>query len=223
MINFKLVNKNKLTQNIFHLVFEIHENIKMIPWQFITFILPNNIGWRAYSILNQKENTIELIIKRVENWRWWSKFICDTKVWENLKWIWPAWNFVLRNNNNNKMFIWTGTGIAPLYNQIKYCLENNSWVKIKLVFWVRYKKDLFLVETLKKWKSENTNFDFEIYLSKEKFKEYKKWYVTNHISKENIFAYKEFYVCWVPQMVDDVVKKLTQNNINPNFIFTEKY
>ncbi|PID87711.1 hypothetical protein CSB07_00105 [Candidatus Gracilibacteria bacterium] len=223
MINFKLVNKNKLTQNIFHLVFEIHENIKMIPGQFITFILPNNIGGRAYSILNQKENTIELIIKRVENGRGGSKFICDTKVGENLKGIGPAGNFVLRNNNNNKMFIGTGTGIAPLYNQIKYCLENNSGVKIKLVFGVRYKKDLFLVETLKKWKSENTNFDFEIYLSKEKFKEYKKGYVTNHISKENIFAYKEFYVCGVPQMVDDVVKKLTQNNINPNFIFTEKY
>jgi hypothetical protein len=55
----------------------------MIPWQFITFILPK-IWWRAYSILKLKWKEITLIIKKreLDEWgRWWSKYICEKDIW----------------------------------------------------------------------------------------------------------------------------------------------
>lgn len=222
MRSFKLINKEKLTLDVFQIAFEISEEIKMLPWQFITFILAG-IWWRSYSILKIEKNIVFLIIKRVENWKWWSKFICDLNIWDDIKWVWPAWKFVLQNNDNNKMFIWTGTWVVPLYNQIVNCFSVNKWAKIFLLFWLRYKRDLFFIEILEKWKKQNKNFDFEIYLSRDESEFYKKWYITEYITTENVLNYKEFYICWIPEMVDSVEEKLLENSIDSSFIYTEKY
>jgi len=118
--NFKLIEKKNLTNDVYELVFCWEKELEIKPWQFITFLL-DKIGWRAYSILEIKWDKIILIIKKreLENWwRWWSKLICETKIWENLKWVGPAGHFILQENNKNKLFLWTWTWIVPLYNQI---------------------------------------------------------------------------------------------------------
>ena len=65
---------------------------------------------------------------------------------------------------------------------------------MKLIFWVRTLKDLFYIDELKKLKSENLNFDFELYLSRENTKKYNSWYLTTYFKKENISKFKEFFM-----------------------------
>ncbi len=226
--NFKLIEKNKLTSDIFELIFESNDkdfqkNFK--SWQFVTFIL-EKIWGRAYSILDFIDSQkFILIIKKREIENWWrggSKFICERKVWDELKWVWPSWHFLLQKNNKNKLFLATGTGFVPLYNQILDIIKNKLNSKILLLFWARKKSDLFYLDKLEKLKKQNSNFDYKIYLSKEK-SEYNKWYITEFLTKENIKNFEEFYICWAPNMIDSSSEKLEFLWIKKENIYFEKY
>ena len=219
---FNLIEKKKLTHNIFELIFELWHKVIMKPWQFITFILPKLWG-RAYSILEAKENKIKLIIKRREEWRWWSKFICDMNVWDVLTWVWAAGHFILRETNKNKIFFWTGTWFVPLYNQVQWAIEKKLNCKLTIIFGLRYKRDIFYLNKLNELKDKNKNFDFKIYLSREKTDFTRYWYTTNFISKENIRNFDEFYICWIHSMIESSTEKLKELWINDEEIITEKY
>jgi len=223
--NFTLIQKVQLTYNIFELIFEWKDDIDMIPGQFITFLL-DNIWWRAYSILEAKWKNITLIIKKRELsdwWRWWSKFICELGVWDVLKWVWPAWKFFLQKNNKNKLFLGTGTWVVPLYNQIIWSIEQRQDCKLKLIFWIRASKDLFYIDKFEKLKQRYPNFDFVIYLSSEKIDLCEKWYVTEFLIPKNTKSFEEFYICWIPAMIDSSVKMLKNLWISEKNMFLEKY
>lgn len=204
--NFKLIDKKELTHDVFELVFESQNEEKVEAWQFITFKLS---AWmRAYSISDNNWKRYSFIIKRLENWKWWSKEICDLELWNEIFWMWPVWHFVLKENDKDKLFLWTWTGFAPLYFQIKKAIE--SWDKTQklFIFWIREEKDLFYLDELEKFKKLDKNFDYKIYLSREEKKPYKKWYITDFLTKENIENYEDFYICWSPAMVTDAKEKL---------------
>lgn len=220
---FKLIKKAALTHNVYELTFEWEKEFSFKSWQFITFLL--KVGWRAYSILKTKWKEITLIIKKRESsewWRWGSKFLCELDAWEKVKWVWPAGHFILNNSNKNKLFLWTWTWFVPLYNQIIWWLENNLDCNFTLIFWTREEKDLFYTEQLEKLKEKHSNFDFYIYTSSEENK-YNKWYVTDFLNKEIIKNYEEFYICWIPVMIDSAKKLLIEKWFNPELIYTEKY
>lgn len=227
--NFKLVEKIKLTHEIYELVFEWEHEIEFVSGQFITLLVPI-IGWRAYSILETKGKKITLIIKKREIeswWRWGSKLICELEIGEGLKWVGPAWHFLLKENNNNKLFIWTWTWFVPLYSQITSAIK--KWIdwNLMFIFWMRNKNDLFYIEKLEELKQSNSNFDYKIYLSKNLDDEIEnniyKWYVTDYLINENIKKFKDFYICWIPVMIKSSKEILEKSWINKNNIFTEEY
>lgn len=222
---FKLTEKIQLTSDVYEMIFEAEENLVTKPWQFITFIL-DKIWWRAYSILEIDWNKVKLIIKKREKengWRWWSKFICELEVWETLKWVWPAGHFLLKDNSKNKLFIWTGVGIVPLYNQLNWCLSQYRETKVKLLFWVRTKDDIFYEEKLRKIKKDNKNFDYTICLSRDSWEWYYNWYTTDLINEETVKEFEEYYLCWAPAVVDSAVEKLKSLWVGEDAIFYEKY
>jgi Na+-transporting NADH:ubiquinone oxidoreductase subunit NqrF len=92
-----------------------------------------------------------------------------------------------------------------------------------LLFWARTLSDLFYITELEKLKSENNNFDFEVFLSREKNTTHNSGYVTDYLSSENIQKFQEFYICWIPVLIDSSLNILTQKWINTENIFTEKY
>jgi len=232
---FKLIEKINLTHNVLEMVFEWEKELEMKPWQFITFLL-DKIWWRAYSILKVRWNKIVLIIKKRELdewWRGWSKLICELNIWDELKWVWPAGHFSVKETNKNKLFIWTGTWLVPLYNMIVSELEKKKDFKIKLIFWLRNKEDIFYMKELDKLKEIYSNFEYHMYISRVKdLHEFKlkhtgnvinSWYTTNYLTKENIKKFKEVYICWAPKMIESVIDKLNKLNFNENNIFFEKY
>ena len=233
--NFKLIEKKNITFNVYEMVFEWDRILEMKAWQFVTFIL-DNIWWRAYSILKKDWNKIILIIKKrnLDEWgRWWSKFICELNIWDTLRWVGPAGHFVLNDNNKNKLFIWTWTGLVPLYNMFINQLEKNINSKVNFIFWVRLQEDVFYIEKLEKLKEKYSNFNFSIYISRVKdlhqFElqypndQINSWYTTNFLTKKNIKDYEEVYICWAPTMIESSIEKLKKLNFNESDIYFEKY
>ncbi len=223
--NYILKEKKELTKNIFKLVFEAENELNIIPGQFITFLIPK-IWARAYSVLEKDGKNIKFIIEKIELenwWRWWSKFLCEAEISEELQWIWASGRFILQENNKNKLFLWTWTGFVPLYFMIKSALLSDFSGEIKFLFWVRTFSDVFYLEELEKLKEKHKNFSFEIYLSREEKKWFKNWYITKFIDENTKDNFKEAYICWNPNMVDDVKKKLIENSFDENMIFEEKY
>jgi len=233
--NFTIKSKKEIAPKIFELIFEAEHKIEMKPGQFITFLL-DWIWWRAYSILKLEWKIMTLIIKKREiedGWRWWSKYICERSIWDKLKWIGPAGHFTLKENNKNKLFIWTWTGFVPLYNMITAALEKKLKAKIFFTFWVRTRKDLFYLEELKQLKKQYSNFDFAIYISREKdILDFElehidtriySGYTTNYLTPYNIKDCEEVYICWAPQMIHATEEKLEKIWFAKENIFFEKY
>lgn len=222
--NFKLINKRNLTQNIYELDFEADNNFAFKPGQFITFLIP--VWWRAYSILEETWKHLKLIIKKreLDEWgRWWSKYLCELKIWNSIRWVGPAGHFTLKENDKNKLFLWTWTWFVPLYNQIIYWLKNNTNCNFKLIFWARINDDLFYINELNNLKNNYSNFDFEVYLSREEIPWYKKWYITDFLDYETKDNFEEIYICWAPWMIDSSIEILLEKWFEKENIFTEKY
>lgn len=219
---FSLKEKKSLTKDVFELVFTPETDFEIIPGQFITFILPQTKFWRSYSVLDKKWKQIHFLIKRLDDGRWWSKEICDYDVWTILKWIWPAWKFFDNKKDTKKLYIATWTWIVPLYFMVKTLLESWFKNKLKLVLWNRTFLDTYYLNELQDFKNLYSNFNYEIFLSREKKDWFKFWYVKEYV-KNNFSNYDEFYICWNPNMIDEVVLDLENNWILKENIFEEKY
>jgi Na+-transporting NADH:ubiquinone oxidoreductase subunit F len=222
---FTVKNKKALTHDVYEIAFEWENNITMKPWQFVTFII-DKIWGRAYSILEIREKRIVLIIKKreIENGgRWGSKYICEMNIWDTLKWVGPAGHFLLQENEKNKLFIGTGTGLVPLYSQIIGSLEKKQNWSLHLIFWVRTQADLFYVEQLQAIQQQHSNFSFSLYLSKEDIEWTQRWYITDFLTQENLKNFEEFYICGTPAMIDSTVDKLKSLWMQEDSIFLEKY
>ena len=221
---FTVTKKIQLNDDVFEIHYYSENKIEMVPGQFITFILPKIWG-RAYSILEQKWNNTILIIKKVKKengWRWWSIFLCDANVWDEFNWVGPAGHFVLKNSDNNKLFMGTWTWLVPLYNQIITWLERWDKSEYILVFGSRKKEDLFYLQNFENLEKKYSNFKYIIYLSREETELSKKWYVTDFL-KNNIKKIDEFYICWMPNMINSSLEILKEKWINDKSIFFEKY
>ena len=220
---FEVIKKINLTPDVFEIHYKCNEKFDIKPGQFITFILPK-IGGRAYSVLEQNENKTILIIKRVKKenwWRWGSIMLCDAEIWEIFDWVGPAGHFVLKEKDNNKLFLATWTGLVPLYNQIIAWLKRWDKSEYTLIFWVRTKQDIFYRENFEELTKKYSNFKYEIFLSREELEGTKKWYITDFLTEKNLKNIDETYICWAPAMVDSAIKILEKNK--KENIYFEKY
>jgi ferredoxin-NADP reductase len=195
--------------------------------QFFTFILPGIWG-RAYSALDIIDNIAILIIKRwweEDGGRWWSILLCNAEIWDIFKLVWPAGHFLLQENNENRLFLGTGTWLVPLYNMILAGLREHTGEKYQLVFWVRYMSDMFYLKEFAALKELYPDtFYYHLVVSRSEWEWIiKKWYVTDFLSSKVVSDYKEFYICWAPAMIEWCQEKLSQLWVDEEKIFFEKY
>lgn len=220
--NYKLLEKKKLTNDVYEMIFSDWNKTSNKPGQFMTFMLPKTWFGRAYSICETSNDKYIFIIKRVENGRWWSIEITDLEIWSELKAVWPSGHFILKENNKAKIFFATWVGLAPLYNQLQSIYDSWLKYKTKLIFWLKNKEDLFYIDKFEKLK-EKIDFEYKIYLSKENDVNFEYWHITNFITKENIDWFEEFYICWNNMMMDECISKLENLWFSRENIHNEKF
>ncbi len=201
-IKAKIIDHQKLTENVIELTVEIHQTLNVIPGQWALFIFKDNI-WsfqRAYSIVDQnihKEKTILIFaIKLLEDGRW-SNILKKISINDDITIRWINGHFILQDTQSPKVFVWTGVGIVPVLNMAKYCIT-----KKQLYFSVSNKRDLFYEDKIK----TIPGLTSEIYISRESLLKYQTWRID--FTKKHFTLDTEFYICWNPVAVNDIIEKL---------------
>ncbi len=211
-LEFILESKKYLTDDVVELVFLCKRDLEIKSWQFCNFIFRKwkNKIIRSYSVAKYIDNTLTFLIKLTEEGSW-SAEIRKSKLWDQIKVLWPYWDFILKNTSRKKIFIATGTWLSPIYNMII-----NTWkTKKELHFWVRYEKDLFYLDVLK----NIPNLQVFTYLSWEEIKGHK--YGRVDVEKINIWKNDEVYICGNPKLVEQTSEALQQKQIEN--VYFEKF
>lgn len=117
------------------------------PGQFVTVRFKDDIGFfnRAYSIVGLEDGILTLCVTLLKGGRG-SSFIASYDVGSQVEITNPKGDFYLRKTLNPKVFVGTGTGLAPLIAMMESCPDAQK----TLYFGQRKEKDLFYLDRLAK-------------------------------------------------------------------------
>lgn len=117
------------------------------PGQYVTVRFKDDVGFfnRAYSIVGLNDGILTLCVTLLSGGRG-SSFITNYDVGSQVEITEPKGDFYLRDTSNPKVFVGTGTGLAPLIAMMESCPD----VKKTLYFGQRKEKDLFYLERMAK-------------------------------------------------------------------------
>jgi ferredoxin-NADP reductase len=166
---------------------------------------------RQYSIVVQKGRRYTFTIKLGEWWRG-ASVLRNIALKEKIRIGWIYGKFLLQETDNPKIFIATGTGLAPIYHMIRFLGKKHQKI---LYFSVATEEDLFYVEKLQSLE----NLELHIHVTREKVDGYEEW----RVDVDTISASweTEWYLCGNPQMVMDTTLKLQARGFDA--IFSEEF
>ncbi len=208
-ISYKMLNKNVL-----EIILETSEiNYKPGQRVLIDYKDPEKPLKRAYSIVEQKIkdsfHEITLVIK-LNEWSKSSEYLRNIKEWNELEIAGAFGHFVLQDTDNPKVFIGTGTGIAPLI-----AMANATNSDKKLYFSVSYESELFYIDRIK----EIENLDSFVHISRETIDGFHSGRID--LSNIDFSQDTEFYICGSPWAVESFSEELKSRWYDQ--IYTEKY
>ncbi len=208
-----IVEKTLLNQTTLELIIETQEVFKSMVGQFISFLWRDE-EWefsRSYSIVEQDGNRFKFTIKLTEFGRG-AHMLEESAVGTNIRIKGVFGNFLLQNTLYPKIFIATGTGLAPIYNMI---LSLPETVQKSLYFSVGKWTELFYVEKLR----AIPNLDLHIHTTQEEIE----WYTFGRVDANNIDANieTEWYLCGNPKMVTETRSKLIEKGYKS--VYSEEF
>ncbi|MCC6638987.1 hypothetical protein IT409_00330, partial [Candidatus Falkowbacteria bacterium] len=153
-----------------------------------------------------------------------SDMLKDKKVGDTLELRGAGGLFTYKSAEAQKVvLVCTGTGIIPVLSIAEFELQKNTTQPIHLLFGTRYKVDIFWEDYLQELTKKHPNFSYDIILSKPVgYWEGKKGYVTQELKHFTDSRY-HYYICGLPQMIEDAKTHLISQGVSPNHIFEEKY
>lgn len=232
----KLLEKKEISQNIFYLKFDYP---KEKDWdykagQYMIFHIPvgeERAQRRLYSIASSPENknTLDFIIEIIPNGVG-SEFVNKLRIGGKAKLQGPAGLFTLKEMEKDIVFLATGTGIAPMYSMLNSGILKEKSKKFTLLWGMKKKEDLYLVEEFEKLAKENENFNYEICLSREEDmseSDFKKGRITDWL--ENTLESRErlqksfYYLCGGKHVVESLKDFLSDLGIEKDSVHFEKF
>lgn len=221
-----LTKKTQLNSDTYLYHFNLIEPKEMAfkPGQYLVLKVPSDKGpvSRLYSIAssNNVKNNFELIIGIIPGGLA-SNYLFSLK--ENTEVIFqgPAGLFSLKKNEREKIFLVTGTGIAPIRSMLEsYRLPVTSY---KLFWGLKNYKDLYLFDELKQ-------FNPKICLSRELNLDMipesdKIFFELGHVDSCFIKQFNnfDFYLCGGRQIVESLKQFLLNKKIPVENIYFEKF
>ena len=209
-------------------ILETEQPLKYQAGQFVMLNIPykDTHVRRAYSIANRPEKKqIELCLNFVPSGKA-SHFLFHIKPNETVMIDGPYGIFKLKHNTNDKLFVCTGTGVAPLRAMIQELLsskENKS--KITLVFGERTETELLYKKEFEELKKTHKNFTYVPTLSKphkdwKGEKDYVQYVIQKYINNAQT---TDAYICGMKEMVDHVQTNVLEFAVPRQNIFSEKF
>lgn len=223
----KIIYKEKIAENIFFFKYSMPLDFEWKAGQYIGIGI-SKLYRRCYSIWDLKDGELSLLIDTKPGGLA-SQFFDSAEVGAENLILGPYGRFVVQDNSFTKVFISTGTGMAPYYPMAKDALSKGY--KIIFVFGSGTFDSEIAYPYFKEF-LENPNFRYvqaitrhtteHIPAEQDKRVEVKFGRVTTVVPELNL-DYKncEFYLCGGPQMIDDMQKVLVDNGADK--ILHEKY
>ncbi len=210
-------SQQKLNKEVSLFTFK-HEGLDFISGQFLTLLFEIEEAKipRSYSIFSADNKTVTFCIHLLEKGKG-SQKLMRLKKNEKLEYKGPFGNIKLQENNFPKIFIGTGTGVAPLYCMIKNMPEK---IEKALFFGVRSEENLFLKSELENIKG------LSLFLTLSRPSDFWKGLkgrVTDHLLDKKFPKGTEFYICGNPRMVDSVQELLIKKGVSEKKIFLEHF
>lgn len=212
-IEAEIVEKTYLNPTVIELVIRTRKVLESKIGQFVSFLWRDG-AWtfiRSYSIADQDGKETTFLIKLTPNGRG-AKMLEKLTIWDSIELRGVYGNFLLEHTKHPKIFIATGTGLAPIYSML---LSLPRGVKKSLHFCVAKKDDLFYVDKLR----AIPELDLYIYVSSEEVT----GTIYGRIDVGVIDATEEteWYLCGNPVMVSESVDKLKSRWLTK--IYTEEF
>jgi ferredoxin-NADP reductase len=245
----KIKKIRKLTEDVIEMDLDMNHSGDFIAGQFATVRINDELPgvcMRSYSLLKGSGGVLQLCIKKVPSGRG-TTYLFGRKEGDELEILYPLGRFVLPEvvlgSGAPLVFIATGTGIVPLLCMIESIAEgvknelpeykaakNRS---IKLIFGVRYEKDLFYVERINALKEALPGFEAIFTLSggEEGWKG-ARGRVTEHLfvdeteraeGAQRAWASAEYFICGGAPVISSVREVLEKNGTEKEHIYFESF
>lgn len=198
----QVIDKKYLTPDTLELSLSV-ENFTFLPGQYVSLQM-KDWRWefaRSYSIAHANKNSLTLTIKLLENGRG-AEFLKKLKKNRKIEYLGPSGNFVLQDTNKPKVFIATGTGLAPMIAMLE---QTPKEVQKMVIFGVRNSEDVYYQEVLESF--PNTEVVITVSRPSDAWRG-NTWRVTNYL--EAIPRESEIYICGNPDMVEFVTDYLRE-------------
>lgn len=206
----ELIEKNQLTDSIFFLKYSFIENFEWAPGQYVG-ITTSPAHRRSYSIVDYDGQNLSFLVDIRPKGRA-SIYFKDVEVGDKKQIIGPYGKFLLQDTNNPKIFISTGTGIAPIIPMIKELSTTN--IPAKIFSGARLQNEDIALIFVEEYLSEH--IEYHQCITREEPKEVNSikihsGRVTQVIEGEDIdWKNTEFYICGGPEMISDVERILRE-------------
>lgn len=240
MINFKatLERRDTLPGNVTLLKFAPEPPLPLAfrAGQYLILTVPHEVlpVRRLYSVASSDRDTssFELLIKQVPGGIA-SGFVAKLAVGQKVDFQGPAGLFTLKDTPRPKMFLATGTGIAPIRSLL---LSNPGHTQEYRLLWgLPSLAELYLFNELKNLSGKDSRFRFTICLSREADLEAipeadRVYFSTGRIGEclEGILKDQpqkalEYYICGRREVVESMREFLYSLHVDKESVFFERY
>lgn len=148
----------------------------------------------------------------------------------------PAGRFVLRSGERDKIFLATGTGIAPIRSQLQSFFHDHAYTPLsgrlptmRLLWGVKTVQDAYFADEFVRLEKSHPQFSFTICLSQQTSVEgldqncFSKGRITDMFDHDKLVSDVDYYICGAPAVVAAVSVWLTERGIDTKNIFFEKF
>jgi acetyltransferase len=223
----RTLDVKKLTEKMYYFDFKSEESMKIIPGQYIS-VKVSDTRVNCYSVAGfQSPDYFNLLVDITPGGPG-SKFFEKLKIGDDINYLGPFGNFILKPNENveNVLFFATGCGVAPLKLMIETILaDENEKRKIKLYLGVNNFSDVFFKDYFDELSKKHSNFSYQIAVSNpDPFWSGPTGFITELVKKDFLDASNcAAYLCGNKFMIEDVSKILMERGCPEERIYTEKY
>ena len=215
-------DKTQIAPTVYQITLETSDPLlTFIPGQYINLEIKNK-QYRTYSIAGVRHDNdmtkIFLIMDILPNGLASTFFMTNTPpIIFNC--VGPAGRFEVSPSYRKKVFIATGTGIAPIIAMIDELTEEN-FEDIEIIWGIRTAEFNYMSKYIDTDKIKNT-----ICISDDKADHSEFIGRVTDFYKSHASDYKDcdFYLCGNPNMVIEMQHLLAENKVNEDRIFTEQF